>query len=245
MEDKAKAKKIRDILFWSIIAMAIVGGGLYQLGYRFSGKIGKVSINVPYNKTSIFVDESKKIETSKDSELVELSLSPGKHQIIVTRDGYYPWIKQIKMPSGGEIDLSPFIIFQNTSGVIITKSDPEYSKIRDSITANKLRAKEKPLVSKDGSMEVWVEDNTIMSKKGGAIHTIVKPETPIRNVDFYKNRSDVVIFSVGEYVNVIEIGAEGTQNFMPIYKGINPSFITADLNSIYVLDGEKLMQVLI
>ena len=191
------------------------------------------------------MDESRKIETTKDNEVVEIALSPGGHQIIVTRDGYYPWIKKIEMPSGGKINLLPFIIFQNTSGVIITKSDPEYWKIRNSITANKSPRKENLLISKNKLVEVWIEDNTIMSKTDQSIHTVVKLEPPIRNVDFYKDRSDVVIFSAGEYVNVIEISTEDTQNFMPIYKGASPAFTVADSNSVYVLDGEKLMQVLI
>ena len=90
-----------------------------------------------------------------------------------------------------------------------------------------------------------MENNTITAKISDKIYDVIKPETPIRNLYFYKNRIDSVIFSNGNSVYVIEISKEGTQNFMPIYKGQNPSFVETDPNFIYVLDGENLMQVII
>ena len=77
------------------------------------------------------------------------------------------------------------------------------------------------------------------------IQTVIQPDTIIRNVDFYKDRSDAVIFSTADTVYVIEINIEGIQNFMPIYKGKNPYFIKNDSNSIYVEDGNSLLQVAI
>jgi len=44
-------------------------------------------------------------------------------------------------------------------------------------------------------------------------------------------------------VYVIEIDKEGTQNFLPIYKGQKPNFVIVDQNSIYVEDINILMQV--
>lgn len=250
MKDNAKTIKIRDILFWSIIVVTIFGGTLYHLGYRFTGglnigKIGIITMEIPFKATTIFIDQSKKIETTKDNQLVEISLSPIAHQIIVSHDGYFPWIKKIRMPSSGNVTLNPIFISQNTSGVMITKSDSQYWKIRNGVTSNAPPTKTNPLISKDGPIEIWVEDKTIVAKNGVSTSTVLKSETTIRNIDFYKNRSDSVIFSTGDSVSVIEISTEGTQNFFPIYKGMQPRFVTADSNSIYVLDGETVMQVTI
>jgi hypothetical protein len=53
------------------------------------------------------------------------------------------------------------------------------------------------------------------------------------------------MFSVDNAVYAIDVDKEGTQNFLPVYKGTSPSFIEATSSYIYVLDGDTLMQVVI
>ena len=90
-----------------------------------------------------------------------------------------------------------------------------------------------------------IEDNAIITKIGDMIQTVIQPDTIIRNVDFYKDRSDSVLFSMNGSIYVIEIDKQGTQNFIPVFAGKSPAFVKYDVNSIYVLDGDTLMQVAI
>ena len=53
------------------------------------------------------------------------------------------------------------------------------------------------------------------------------------------------MFSIYNNIFVIDTEKDGTQNFLPLYKGQSPSFIKTDPNFIYVLDGQALMQVVI
>jgi len=254
MEDNVKTKIQENKFFYGaivlvifIIILTIVG---FKNGYRFQenfmvGKMGVMSLEIPLAQTNIFIDDSKKVTTSKEGELVEISLSPREHTVIVSRDGYFPWKKDFVMGSGGNIKFSPVFVSSSPSGVIITKNDPEFWKIRNKIITNILPTKETPRVSEDGSAKLWIEDNAVIVEVASTTKTVIQPDPVIRNLYFYKGRSDVVIFSVSSAIYAIEVNKEGTQNFLPIYKGINPSFIGDDLNNIYVLDGETLMQVVI
>ena len=233
-----------------IITIFLVGLIGYGLGYRLQKnftltKVGVLQMTIPLKDTSIFIDVSKKITTTEENEIVKIKLYPETHEIIVSRDLYYPWKKKFVMQSGKSIAISPIFVSSNPAGFIIGNENPEYFKIRNLISKNVLPTKNIPLISKDFDTTVWVEDNTLKAKVGENEISVIKPVKPIRNIDFYKDRTDTFIFSSDMGVYIIDIGEEGNQNFMPVYKGVKPSFVKNDMNSIYVEDGNNLMQVAI
>lgn len=232
-----------------MLILVIVGIG-YTSGYRIQsnlsiGKVGILTLTVPLSGTTVFVDDKIRGVTTKDNEGVKISLSPQTHVIIVSRTGYYPWSKKIQMESSKTLTYSPFIIPQNTSGVLITKTDKEYSSIVKQIKSDVLLTLTSPRFSNDKSEKLWLENNTLMATIASTTYTVLTPQTKIRNVDFYKDRNDTVLFSTANGVFIIEIDKEGGQNFMPVYLGVEPVFIKPDPSYIYVLDGENLMQVII
>lgn len=251
---KQYSKKYYWIFIIVLILISITTG--YKMGYRIKnnltiGKIGKVVIEIPFPNTSVYIDQSKKIITSKDNENIEINLSPKKHSVIISREGMYPWTKEFTVPSGGHITLSPIFVYLNVSGQMITEKDPEYYKIRNSVVYAKTPTESSPIISKDGKVKIWMNDNAIIAriadneKDVDKTYKVIQPDTVIRNVDFYKDRSDSLMFSTSNGVYVIEIKSEGTQNFMPLYKGVKPSFLKINENSIYVLDESNLMQIII
>ncbi len=240
-------KHLWEIISLLVFVIFITG---YFLGYRFKdnftiGKIGFVSIDIPLTQTSVFIDEREKAKTEKDGEDVKVSLSPREHSIIVSHPGYFPWTKKFRVQSSETTNLSPILIPTNASGQIITKEDPEYWSLWSKITYNKLPVKDSPQISEDKSAKIWVEENTIIHETGSTTISILKPISDIKNISFYKNRSDGVIFSTSDSVYMIEADKTNTQNFMPIYRGQSPAFIKTAPDFIYILDGETLMQVVI
>ncbi len=222
----------------------------YLAGYRLTrtfaiGKVGTIEMTIPLIQTSVLVDGHEKIKTSKDNEKVTIRIAPGSHKIIVTRPAYFPWVKNIVMPSGGLENLVPMFVSQNTSGVIIYKNDPEYWKIKNLVASDVLPTKEHRTTSEDGTTTIWVENNAILSETLGKIHTVIQSVSPIKNLAFYKNRSDVVVFSTMNSISAIEVSTDSFQNFMPIYKGTDPYFIATDPGFLYVVDGNTLLQVVI
>ena len=235
--------------WWTLAAGAI----LITLGIIFLtvGKKGTITMQIPLMQTTIYIDQKDKRVTTKENESVEVKLSPSTHNIIVSRNGYYPWTKNVSVPRGKTVPLFPIFVPLNSSGQIITTNDPEYVKIKNSITGDKTPTKSAPLVSQDKTVSIWLEGGEIMAKVAATeteaekTFSVVAPQSPIRNVDFYKDRSDSVIFSTEKAVYVIEVEAEGTQNFMPLFMGEAPAFKKVDANSMYVADGATLMQVII
>ncbi len=147
-----------------IILVSIFG---YYNGYRFGnhfliGKVGTMAMTLPFPETSIFIDQSQKIQTSKENETVQLELSPKSHQVIVSKSGYFPWTKTFLVPSAGTVALSPIFILQNTSGLMIGQSDPEYWKIKNAILSDISPSKIHPRISADKSTRLWMEDNAIL-----------------------------------------------------------------------------------
>ncbi len=223
---------------------------MYGFGYRIAdgfkiGKVGQLAMVLPLQGTSIFIDRSEMIQTKKENEEVKIRLSPKNHSVIVARESYYPWKKDFRVPSSGVVSFSPLFVSQNPSGNIVTQNDPEYKKIISQINKNVHPTKNFPKKSMDGKTELWVEENNLKARNGGLEYEIIKPEDKIRNADFYKERSDAVIFSAGRGVFVIEIDKENTQNFMPLYMGEAPTFVKLDPNFLYILDVSSLMQVVI
>lgn len=250
MEDIAKQNKQLYIKIGALICVVIFIIIAYSKGYRLQsnfliGKVGVVSINLPIIQTSVFVDEKKSIETTKDNQDVKITLSPRTHNIIISHVGYFPWTKKITMKSKGTVELHPMFVSINASGEIITMHDPEYWTIKSKIVHGILPTKDSPIISFDKSSKLWMEDNAIIVNAASTTRVVIQPDTVIKNVAFYKNRSDVVVFSTQSGVYAIEVDKENTQNFMPIYKGTNPYFMSGNEGFIYVLDGDNLMQVVI
>ncbi len=244
---KSSAKKYY-ILLTGLVFIFIFALVMYSLGYRIKsdftlGKIGYLDVTLSLPNTSIFIDQSKKIVTGKENEALKVALSPNNHSIIISHESYFPWKKDFEMPSAGTVILSPMFVSQNPSGEIIAENDPEYRKIKNIISSDKLPTKDSPRLSEDKIVSVWVEEGAILAKTGEDVQTVITPDTTIRNLYFYKNRSDTLIFSTENSIFAIEIDKNGGQNFMPIYKGQEPVFVGSNPNFIYVFDGGPLMQV--
>jgi len=252
MTAKAKAhflkhkNKYTGLFIVTLVILAIVIA--YTRGYRFTdsftlAKVGELSITVPLSGTTIYIDIAEETKTTKNNETVNITLSPQTHSVILAHAGYYPWTKKFRIESEKKIELYPFFVSTNASGVIITNTDPEYGKIKYDIATKETPTKAKPKISKDGKVLLYLEDNAIVARTGSTTISVIQPDTIIRNLDFYKNRSDAVIFSTSNAIYAMEIDKTGGQNFMPIYKGVFPSFIQPAPNYLYVEDGTSLLQV--
>lgn len=116
-----------------------------------------------------------------------------------------------------------------------------------------------PVFSKDRTTATYVSDGTIYVAWVSEVQPVphyfcttnpckfVVPVTvsnfPIKSVGFYKNRSDVIIFSAGTSIYAIEVDQEGTQNFQPIYRGTDPYFYVNSEGVAYVKDGADVFQL--
>ncbi len=125
-------------------------------------------------------------------------------------------------------------------------SDQSFSKwLARNIPNLKISAdKNTALFTEDNAIEImWISDNMppphYLCEKNPCLYqmpitTITKP---IKNVDFYKGRGDVVLFSSGTAIYAIDVDRSGTQNFQPLYHGKDPYFYENTDGTLFIKDG--------
>lgn len=237
---KNKAKQY----IFSLLVLAILAFSFYF--FILNRKV-KLSVVTYLPNTQVIINREKSIFNSEENKIITTSLKKGDYEIIVAKEGYFPWTKNIEIQDT-DIILEPFMVSQYPSGQIITENDPEYLDIRNKILSKKIPTENNPISSKDETTKVWVSDNKeIFFNKNNKTGLIIKSETPIKNVEFYKDRNDVVLFSTEKGVYAMDIyESYGVRNFMPVYTGTDPNFIEGnDPNFIYVKDTNSLMIVVI
>lgn len=114
------------------------------------------------------------------------------------------------------------------------------------------------IVSSDTSTALYVLDHTIyvawISDTDAPPHyfceenpcKLVMPVTvstaPVKSIDFYKGRPDVIIFAAGNTIYGIEVDREGTQNFQPLFTGTDPYFYQDPKGALYIKDGNSILR---
>jgi len=243
------AKKHPYLLGAIIISIVAITGFIF--GYRIQpdlriAKNGALEITLPLKNTIVYVDDKKLVTTEKENQTVTLPLSVNTHDIIIGREGYFPWMAQVITQSGKTTTLNPIFVTQNTTGQIITQKDPQYWTLWNQVRTTALPTETNPKVS--GDIHIWVKDNTIYMKENEVVKKIITPKDAVRSLDFYKDRTDVIIFAsdTGIYaMDAVENATDKVVNFFPLYKGAKPVFTKTENSFLYVLDGQNLMMVVL
>lgn len=223
----------------------------------FSGK-GTITITSPLDNTVVFLDEVT-YKTLKAGETVTIKTEEGSHAILTARDGYFPWTKTVTVENGTRINLTPFMLSASPSGEIITGADPEHDKIVSLVQKNSLPIRESPKKSETGNVSIWAAGNAIYANWTGDIKNapeyfctkdpcdpvieVFRGAESVENLDFYKNREDILLFAAGNGVFAIETDPRGTKNFQPVFTGVRPHFFKPGENSIYILDEKHLEEI--
>ncbi len=237
----------------ALIAIIIIG--LSVSGYHVSGfgivKGGDLTVVLPEaaegnatstaNKPVLFIDGKEVNGTTAKN------LTPKTHEVIVAQENFWPWRKEVTIQSDETVTVTPFFVPSNTSGFTIANVDKDYPAINALFTKNTLPSEANPKVSADKTTSVWLAGQSIMTKEVSAATSseAFSATEDIRSLDFYKDRNDVVIIAIGNGIYALELDNTGGQNFQPIYKGVAPSMIVKDAQTIYVKDGAVLLEVVL
>lgn len=257
------------------IIFLIIAGIIIKAKWKDFGFDQTATINIilPEDSAKIFIDDINviSIHTAKGS-LATFTVGTGFHSVLLAKDNYWPWQKQLTLEKNQTVTLQPFLLSKNLSGVLIPASDNEYGKFISLTRSEPLPTANNKKISSDGKIAIWIETNTgdnstsnvqgntlmsawlgspdsipdFMCLDDGTCPNLTKvftSQSAIKNVDFYGSRDDVMLFSSGNGVYVIETDKKGIQNFQPLYQGNDPYFFKDKDNSLYIKDGANLMQV--
>lgn len=234
-------------IFIVIAIVAVVGLGFYFAGYRVGenfkiSKVGYLTVENAPADVKIFVDgRSQDFEIGDNT--YELRLSAGDHSILVSKDGYWPWLKDISVRSGEKTVVRPFLMPQGASVSVITNSDPNYSPILASIRSRipptepadrsvidavgPIEAKIREIVpdariSDDRKSAIWVSNGTIKA-------AWLSEDTP--PAPFCAN---------GECVQIIDVFKSPLEiRNIEFMKGRNDVFLIGASEGVYAIEFDK------
>lgn len=125
------------LVFFVITPMVI----LYTVGYRWDIKLGFYKtggfyISSPVSGSKIFINNIEEKETNilQDGFFIK-GFKPGKYLILVMKDGYWPWIKNLYINEEMVTEASALIIPKDPEGEIILRENhsPAEESVYDEI----------------------------------------------------------------------------------------------------------------
>lgn len=254
--------KNKWILYGAAIVVILSAFGILKYsGFHFQNGVfvrgGAITV-VPHFETDlrVFLDNSRvTYKENADGTLALLNIAPGAHSLLVFKDNYWPWFKDIDIVSDAVVTIAPFVISKEVHGVIIPSDDREYGTITRAIRNAAVPLSTTPLSSQSGTTDVWVEGTSVWAKWRPNTEPpsyfcngtracpdtveVTQIDSGIRSIAFYKNRDDILLIATQNGIFAIELDKRGnTQNFQPVYKGAAlPTFAPKDENTLYVQDG--------
>ncbi|PIQ92114.1 MAG: hypothetical protein COV70_01375 [Parcubacteria group bacterium CG11_big_fil_rev_8_21_14_0_20_39_22] len=267
-------KENKKILRWGIITAAvliIIFVSFYLTGYRLTTtgivRTGVLEIVAPRDNFRLFIDNVERTKDVVEGEsLIFRNVTPGKHEVIVTYENFWPWFKQVEVTPNQKTIVKPFIVNSTPDGEVITKDNESYDSIREAVESNVLPSVDNPKISADSTIAIWVENETDIYAKplseeylpeflcdlGEANVSeclsgkkIWHSDEPIRDLSFYKERNDVIVFSSGYAVFALEMDKTIIQNIQSIFKGGQPYFTTGKTPEEYYIVDDNLEIVVV
>jgi len=266
-------RKRRIILLISFLVFIFLAPSiiLYTSGYRIDKnlhfrKTGGLYISSPLSGTKIFINQKEEGETSIFQGGVFLqNLTPGSYSILVAKDKFWPWAKELEVKEGLVTEARAFLIAKDPAGEIllndIFKKDKDFPQKENDILEKLLLAKGAPLektdknkdekIFVDESNNIWIEwliENSPLpyyfcnNNECKSPLLVLNSKFPIRAMNFYPSRNDILIVAVQNAIYAIEVDGRGGRILQPIYKGSSPVF-ELENKTLYILDEKTLIKL--
>ena len=251
MSQKARKRlTILSVIFFVIAVPCVI---LYASGYRISfskdkgGVVATGGVFVSLSPSgSLFSVDGKAVQSTSffSNRFFEQDLTPGIHNISVTKDGYESWDKSIVIQPNEVSELNSFLVpndmswmqlvvgtTSSTSTMAVSQS--EFSKIKDlfiSTTSTSSLAYVFPTSTTtartSSSIHIWVEDKTLIAERSSS------------NLFFPG------VFCVGginDCLTRIYIPLSSKPSFIDFYPGRSDAVIVVNSKSVYAveLDGSE------
>jgi hypothetical protein len=246
----------------------------YRLGQGWSFvETGGLYIGADKSGAEIFVNNNLEKTTNILQNGVFLQgLKPGKYNVVIARDGSWAWSKDLLVKAHLVSEARAFNVLQEPKARILKPEDisalgfSEYDDAQALLNAQKVASKknatstevisknQKQKIVLENGHKVWAywlgedkdtpyyfcdQDNKCQNRV-----LVLDSRVPVRNIDFYPGRRDVIIYSSLNGVFATEIDGRGGRVTQPVYKGKNPSFALPQAGSgIYVFDDNFLIKL--
>ncbi len=237
----------------------------YSAGYTWDDTFGLtvhggIYVFTPEPDTSVFVgNELKNVSGFFNKEVLITDLKPDQYLVLATNDTFWPWAKVVDVKEGEVEALVPLLVPKVIETDEVLKTD----SLRKTLTAVFATTTVSASPSKVGTstpgalvrknVKIWHEGPKLYAQWLGSKEAapeyycntgicskpieVFEAYVPIRSIDFYPYRDDAIILTLDNGVYVIEIDRRPTQNFYPLYRGVNPDF-RVYRNQVYIKDSD-------
>lgn len=249
------------ILVLLLIFGVVTNAGNQLMSAVGLGEVGTIEVVVESPNTRIFLDDQQKAVSTKEDEHITLSgLTPGKHTVLASRPGYYPWMKTVTLAADSTQTLYPFLISHSLPAQQIAAGTTRHQEVMITLSNAHLPTRDEPITSPSETIQAWIENDAVYARWIGATSskpatfcpggqcqdtiTVTPSKAPIENIAFYKTQDRAVVIAAQNGIYALEVDPRGsTQNFQPIYEGDDPQFIKSGTSSIIVEDNGQLQQI--
>src|SRR3989344_4195783 len=105
--------KTYGIVIGIIAAVFVLFAVIHAFGYRLTAtglvRASTLEIVVERSGSKIFIDNRKEATTGRDGERVVIkNVTPGLHDILISKDGYWPWAKQVRLEKDQTAKITSF-----------------------------------------------------------------------------------------------------------------------------------------
>ncbi len=237
---------------------------LYTSGFRLDSdlrlyKTGGLYVSSPVSGSQIFINNKLEKETNiLQNGLFLQNLKPGKYSVLIGKDGYWPWLKELEVKEQFVTEARALILPREMDGEIIEPSEhKEIISLIDEIkTLSGTTTEIKRFIGQNRQKlswnqtqnQVWVEWMAEEKSRPYYLNEnkvlVLDSASAVRNADFFPGRRDVIVVAVQNGVFALEIDGKGGRILQPIYKGKEPVFTTfKNESSIYILDEKTLIKI--
>jgi hypothetical protein len=210
------------IVVAAFVVMLAIGYGIWS-----SETSGDFTVTAPLYATDIFVDNGKAATLKNPGDKMTFTYPAGKHIVIVSRGGYWPWKKDLNIVAKQNIALSPFLVEQEINPEKITQLSFSDNVITLSEEYSDALALFKNLSISDEMLPLVAATNL----------------KDVRAADYFPGRKDVLLVAVKDGIFAIDAVQKDPRNFQPVYKGTSPVFVKTANDVLLVKDGDSIFRI--
>lgn len=185
---------------------------------------GTITVTAPFYQTEVYIDGVIAGTSRTAGEKLSFSYPVGKHEVIVSKTGFWPWMQNVNVLKSQPAELKPFLLEKTpkTEQIVRMSFDGTATKINQEYYAA-LAFFEK----------VSVPENMTSLVLAAGIKNA-------RAADFFPGRNDVLLVAANQSIFAIDAKNTDPRNYQPVFTGTAPVFVKGADNALLVKDGDAI-----
>jgi hypothetical protein len=255
--EKQTKRRVRGIAAAAVIVAIFAIAGVLKIPSGIGETPSAVVLAYLGSDEHVFVD-NELVTTKRTPGGRLVYVAPGQRDILIAKEGYWPWLKQVSVGKGEAVQLSPFFFLRKPSYEEVGGDDPEHDVLLARSEHASIPETPGVLVSESKEVTVWKAGNALEARWTGSGNpsgafctpncrneiTFLPRATEVTELAFMHDRSDVVILATAHKVYALELDGRPIQNLQLVYEGEGKvHFTIVSDGSLYVSDGGRLFHL--